>query len=76
VAQGKHEDLLKNSFEYRQIYESQMSTENIEKEIKQNNIAIDKKSKINKKVNGKVIKTKAKGIAKTSVKTNKYDKKT
>ncbi len=76
VAQGKHEDLLKNSFEYRQIYESQMSTENIEKEIKQNDIALDKKSKINKKVNSKVIKTKTKGIAKTSVKTNKYDKKT
>jgi hypothetical protein len=53
-----------------------MSTENIEKEIKQNNIAIDKKSKINKKVNSKVTKTKTKGIAKTSVKTNKYDKKT
>lgn len=27
VAKGKHEDLLKESFEYRQIYESQKSTE-------------------------------------------------
>lgn len=27
VASGKHEDLLKNSFEYRQIYESQQTTE-------------------------------------------------
>lgn len=31
VASGKHEDLLKNSFEYRQIYESQQSTEQNEK---------------------------------------------
>lgn len=28
VASGKHEDLLRDSFEYRQIYESQQSTEN------------------------------------------------
>ncbi len=33
VAQGKHEELLEGSFEYRQIYESQKSTEtlNVEK---------------------------------------------
>ncbi len=29
VAEGTHENLLKNSFEYRQIYESQQSTEEI-----------------------------------------------
>jgi ATP-binding cassette subfamily B protein len=29
VAVGTHKDLIKNSFEYNQILESQMSTENI-----------------------------------------------
>ena len=29
VATGKHDDLLKNSFEYKQIYQSQMSTETL-----------------------------------------------
>lgn len=68
VAQGRHEELLKNSFEYGQIYESQMSTENIEKDKKENDNKNIKKDKAIKKEVNKVVKNKIKKPLKTIAK--------